>query len=815
MNAKVRWGGALDRALAVEIPYAAQISPTVIRTTQGAYLQTFRLGGASFETTDDDTLNSWHERLNSLLRNLASRHVSLWTHLIRRRESVYPGGAFPDGFASELNDHYRARMSTETLMVNEWYVSVLYRPTIGSLGQSMAALLSRSQTDGSAQLQREALEGCAKLAEQLEVGLERYDPEPLRLSTTHGRVTSTLLEFLSLLVNGERRPVPLPRAPLNDALPTSRVFFGQEAIEYRTPTQTRIGAFLGIKDYPTPTTPGLFNRLLTVDFPFVLTQSFAFLEKSTAQKLLARQQSRLVNAGDLAVSQAAAIDEALDQISSNEFAMGDHHLTLQVLTEPWDAVEGEPKAALKTLNTSIETARTILGESGMLVAREDMALAAAYWAQLPGNFAHRTRKAPITTRNFAGMCSFHGFPAGRPLGNLWGDALMVLKTSARSPYFFSLHASDPKDPDGGSRKDTGHTFLCGPTGSGKTVFLGMCVSMLTKFGTTQVLFDKDRGLEILVRALGGEYRPLKTGVPTGFNPLQLPDSSSNREFLLGLLARLVTRTGAPLTVRDHGELTAALGGTFSLDPDARRLSRVLEFLDPTDPDGVHARLSPWCAVTGGDYAWVFDQLEDRVAPLLATHRLVGFDVTDFLDHPVTRGPVTSYLFHLVRQLLDGRRLAVWMDEFSKILSDPAFEGFARDGLKTWRKLNALGGFATQSPSDVLASPIARTLVEQTPTKVFFPNADANPEDYIGGFGLSEREFVLIREQIEPGSRRFLVKSGHHSVVCELDLKGFDYELKVISGRARTVEQLNRLIAEVGPEPALWLPRLKEENSDAS
>ncbi len=810
----MNFGGALDRALGGEVPYAAQISPTVIRTTQGCYLQTFRLGGASFETTDDDTLNSWHERLNSLLRNLASRHVSLWTHLVRRRESVYPGGAFEPGFAADLNEHYRARMSTETLMVNEWYVSVLYNPNPGSLSLSLAALLSRTDDEAAASLQRESLEACAKLAEQIQVGLERYEPEALGLALVRGRTVSRLLEFVSMLVNGERQVVPLPQAALNAVLPTSRVFFGREAIEYRTPTQTRIGAFLGIKDYPTPTTPGLFNRLLTVDFPLVLTQSFSFLEKSTAQKLLSRQQSRLVNAGDLAVSQAEALHDALDQISSNEFAMGDHHLTLQVLTEPWDAVTGDPKGALKTLNTSVETARTILGESGMLVAREDLALAAAYWAQLPGNFAFRTRKAPVTTRNFAGMSSFHGFPAGRPSGNHWGDALMVLKTSARSPYFFSLHASDPTDPDGGSRKDTGHTFLCGPTGSGKTVFLGMCVSMLTKYGTTQVLFDKDRGLEILVRALGGEYRPLKTGVPTGFNPLQLPDSSTNREFLLGLLARLVTRTGAPLSVRDHGELTAALGGTFSLDPEARRLSRVLEFLDPTDPDGVHARLSPWCAVTGGDYAWVFDQTEDRIAPLLATQRLVGFDVTDFLDHPVTRGPVTSYLFHLVRQLLDGRRLAVWMDEFSKILSDPAFEGFARDGLKTWRKLNALGGFATQSPSDVLASPIARTLVEQTPTKVFFPNADANPEDYIGWFGLSEREFQLVREQIEPGSRRFLVKSGHHSVVCELDLKGFDYELKVISGRAKTVEQLNRLMAELGSAPSLWLPRLKEENVDA-
>ena len=477
-------------------------------------------------------------------------------------------------------------------------------------------------------------------------------------------------------------------------------------------------------------------------------------------------------------------------------------------------MSGDPSLALKRLNTHVETARTILGETGMLVAREDLALAAAYWAQLPGNFSHRTRKAPVTTRNFAGMCSFHGFPTGRASGNHWGEALTVLKTSARSPYYFSLHASDPRDPDGGSRKDTGHTFLCGPTGSGKTVFLGLCVAMLTKFGATQVIFDKDRGLEILVRALGGEYRPLQTGVPTGFNPLALPDTPVNREFLTSLLGRLVSRSGQLLSVQDQGEITAALAGTYALDPAVRRLSRVLEFLDPTDPDGVHARLVPWCGVAGGDYAWVFDQTEDRIAPLLQTQKLVGFDVTDFLDHAVTRGPVTSYLFHLTRQLLDGRRLAVWMDEFSKILSDLAFESFAKDGLKTWRKLNALGGFATQSPSDVLASPIARTLVEQTATKVFFPNADANAADYVGGFGLSEREFTLLREQLEPGSRRFLVKSGHHSVVCELDLKGFDYELTVISGRASTVERVHRLVEEVGASPALWLPHLREESTHA-
>ena len=124
-----------------------------------------------------------------------------------------------------------------------------------------------------------------------------------------------------------------------------------------------------------------------------------------------------------------------------------------------------------------------------------------------------------------------------------------------------------------------------------------------------------------------------------------------------------------------------------------------------------------------------------------------------------------------------------MDEFWRLLADPAFESFAKDGPKTWRKLNGVMCLATQSPSDVLDSPISRTLVEQTPTKIFFPNADADFEEYTRGFGLTEREFRLIKDQLEPGSRMFLVKQSHHSVVCQLDLKGFDAELAVISGRA--------------------------------
>ncbi len=71
--------------------------------------------------------------------------------------------------------------------------------------------------------------------------------------------------------------------------------------------------------------------------------------------------------------------------------------------------------------------------------------------------------------------------------------------------------------------------------------------------------------------------------------------------------------------------------------------------------------------------------------------------------------------------------------------------------------------------------------------------------------MSEREFRLIKEQLTVGSRQFLVRQGNHSVVCQLDLKGLDGELAVISGRAQSVERLHTLIEQLGPDPQHWLP----------
>jgi len=176
-----------------QIPYTAQLSEHVIRTKWGDYVQVFKISGASFESADDEQLNNWHERLAIALRNIASPNVALWTHVIRRRERSYPEGAFEPGFASELNAHYKERLSGERLMVNELYLATVYRSTTGVVTGWTSKLLSRATRDAVELDVRAAIEACEKLRQTLLASLDRYEIEALALYRHQGELCSRVL----------------------------------------------------------------------------------------------------------------------------------------------------------------------------------------------------------------------------------------------------------------------------------------------------------------------------------------------------------------------------------------------------------------------------------------------------------------------------------------------------------------------------------------------------------------------------------------------------------------------------------------------
>jgi type IV secretion system protein VirB4 len=99
------------------------------------------------------------------------------------------------------------------------------------------------------------------------------------------------------------------------------------------------------------------------------------------------------------------------------------------------------------------------------------------------------------------------------------------------------------------------------------------------------------------------------------------------------------------------------------------------------------------------------------------------------------------------------------------------------------------------------------------TKIFLANPHAVRSEYVDGFGLSEAEYEIVRSLSAHGGRRFLVKQGHSSAICELDLTGLDDFVTVLSGTTDNVALLDRLRERHGDDPFRWLPELRREVQD--
>ncbi|SCB52524.1 type IV secretion system protein VirB4 [Bradyrhizobium yuanmingense] len=771
------------------LPFGRHVTNTAISLTTRALATVIRIDGTSFETAETSDLNDLHSKLNLTLRNVADPQLALWTHLVRRRTSIYPDGTFRSAFAAALDAQYREQLCKEALFRNDLYLTLVCHP--GRAPTDTAAAFFRRlsrRAANSAEVDSAALKRLDDATRDIVAALDRYGARAVGLVERDGITFSEPMELLHALASGEWMAMPLPQGPVGPALYSNRVIFGREALEIRGAGGSRFAGMFGLKEYPASTKPGLLNALLSAPFELIVTQSFAFMAKADAKTVLTRKQNQLVSAQDPAASQIDELSDALDDLESNRFVLGDHHLSLLVYAD-----------TPSQLQEHMSVARRALADAGAVVAREDLGLEAAYWAQLPGLFKYRARTGAINSRNFAAFSPFHTYPTGKSAGNHWGQAVAMLKTVSGSPFYFSFHHGD-----------LGNTFICGPSGSGKTVVQNFLLSQAERLGASYVFFDKDRGAEIFVRAAGGTYLTLHNGVPTGCAPLKaLELTPANLSFLGKLVRKLVTPEDRPLTVIEEERIDSGLRALGQLRQSERSFGTLRAFLGQQDREGIGARLERWCR--GAPFGWALDGDHDAIG---LDARFIGFDMTDLLDHPTVRTPLMMYLFHRVERLIDGRRLIIDIDEFWKALGDEAFRDLANNKLKTIRKQNGVIVFGTQSPRDALASPIAHTIVEQCPTQIFLPNARGTRSDYVDGFHLTDTEFRLIKEELAPESRRFLVKQGHNSVVAELDLGGFDDALAVLSGRTETVELLDRIRKQVGDDPAQWLPVFHAERRKA-
>jgi type IV secretion system protein VirB4 len=785
-----------DATIAAMLPYSHHITDSILSTVDGDYLCCWKIGGRAHECASSAEQYIWLKDLNTTLRSLATNRVSFWTHIIRKKVGSYPAAAYSNIFCVELDAQYRAGFDDKNLMQNELYLTVVYSRAAKDLTGKLARFERESKETAKAR-QAGSIKALEDINRQLEGALVKYDARLLKTYDHEGYAYSEVLEFLGLLLNGEKRRMPVCRNRIYEYLPVSRITFNTfgQAGEISTAQGARVFGMLTIKDYPATTQAGQFDALLESPFECILTQSFTVIAKADAKARLEKQKQLLLDSRDVAESQIEDISFALDQLISGEFIAGEHHATLAVFGDSLEQMKRNQAAAVN-----------ILSDTGVVAARSDLLLEAGYFAQLPANWKYRPRPSLVTSLNFLSFSPFHNFMTGKAHGNPWGDAVTVLKTKSGTPLYFNFHTS-AADKDATDERLLGNTLVVGQSGAGKTVLLGFLLAQAQRFEPTVVVFDKDRGMDTAIRAMNGCYLPLKIGVPSGFNPFQLPLTPENKIFLKQLLKVMAQTeaTGQEVLHADEREIDLALATLETLPKEQRCLSTLLQVIP--NPQGrktgaptLHMRLSKWAS--GQEWGWLFDNAHDALN--LETHRLYGFDVTEFLEQPEIRTPLMMYLLHRTEKMIDGRRFIYVFDEFWKMLSDPHFEDSVKNKLKTIRKQNGLCLFATQEPNDALTSSIAKTIVQQCATMVLMANPKADKEDYCSGLKLTPTEFDIVRNLPE-SSRRFLIKQGDNATVAGLNLAGLDEILVLLSGTPDRALIAEEIIGRVGDDPQVWIP----------
>ncbi len=815
-----------ELSIAKYFPITHLNSPSVFESRNGMLGTVIKLEGVPFDTEKTELVNHyarlWHHAVKGL-----SESIALHITLHRRKVNHNLSGEFNNEFCRQLDENYHNQFACNALYKNDIYLTLLYKGiTTGKSGKIIQLFAKASEKavkearQGRRLSQMTALE---QAANQFMMLLSDFKPHRMgSMDTLLGY--SEIMYFLGLVVNGGQSlpfKTPIYAAPLGDslkALPAEyekypqgnlanyithkRIFMGR-AIQFQggAEADTRYAAILSVKRYDNESHPFQFDGLLNLDAEFIATHTFAVEARDTALNLVKKQTIQLRSVEDAGVSQIDKLTEASDKIASQELVMGYHHHTLMLFGD-----------SLRELDVKVSQAIQKYAEQGVSVVREDIGQEAAFWAQIPTNIKYIARNALITSLNFTDFCPLHNYRTGYRDGNHLGGAVTLLETFAKTPFFFNFHTQshsvDKQNPT------AGHTTIIGGNGSGKTALMAFLDAQASRYGGKSFFFDRNRGLEIYIRACGGFYTTLSPNEQTlQFNPLQLEDTPVNRKFCQDWLVQLVRDEHNSLVEQEAIEaLKRCVDYVYEqLAPCYRNLTHAVKVLP--------ASFSRWSQLrrflranekyNEGEYAYLFDNENDT----LQFHKKMGFDMTHFLDNEpsMIRTAVMMYIMHRLKLSMDGALLSIYLDEGWQYLQDEYWERQLKTDLPTLRKNNAHIILATQSPATVVESKLRHVILDNSATQVFFSNPQAKAEQYVAGFNLTEEEFDAIRTT-EPNKRLFLVKQQTTSSLCRLNLSDMPFILAVLSGSLKNILLVEAIRKQVGDEPAIWLPLFQEKLS---
>lgn len=766
------------KGLADFLNWAFVIADGVIANKDGSFMASWYFRGEDTASSTHAELAVISHQLNAALTKLGSGWC-IHVDAIRIPSVTYPAPAesyFPDRVSQAIDEERRKQYQSEGSHYETQFVLTLtWCPPSAAFGKAESMMYnagsnSSSQADRNlAHFERTCHEFAASLS-NARLSTQRLKGVPFEDAQCRTQVHDLQLSFLHYALTGDNHPILLPPIPMYiDAILGTTLVGG---------IAPKVGGkrlrCVSIDGFPQASYPSILDRLGSLPIAYRFNTRFIMLDTTDGKAIIDKHRkkwkqkivplmSQLFNTGSGVINQDAAVlaadaEAAMSEAESGNFKFGYYTATIVLLEENEDV-----------LNDAAQKVKKTLQELGFSARIEDLNTVEAWLGSLPSHTQENVRRPLMNSMNVADLipstavwagldknpCDLRGYDRSAP-------PLLYCTTTGGTPFRMSLHADD-----------VGHTLICGPTGSGKSVLLGTLVAQHLRYKDARVfLFDKGYSSFVLTKAVGGLHYDIAGEHQTlQFCPLANIDNSNERlwanEWLETLAALQSENSKIPVTHRQA--IGKALDSLSKLPSNARSLTDFYGLLQ--EPQANNPTLRPAIEqFTGtGPMGDLLDGQSDALS---------GEDGNFFcfeLDHLMDKGEklvmaVLTYLFHRIEQMLDGRPTLIVIDEAWVVLSHPLFQAQIKTWLLVLRKANCAVVFATQSLSHIVESPISSVLIENCPTKILLPNDQAAGEISMAAYKkleLNSRQIQILAHAIRKRQYYYMSPNGRRLFELEL------------------------------------------------
>lgn len=733
-----------EQGLSDLLNYAHFIEDGVVILKDGAFLVTFKFRGPDINSASTGELDSLTANFNRMITFLEDGWM-LHVDELRIPSLVYPEkGAFPDSVSSLIDEERRQLYELEGAHYENFqFLTFVWKfplPIVKTTQHWFVEGLSRQdESNNLTKLYiyfKEIVERCTGLI-STQLVLEKLD-------------SSDLLSYLNTCITGELQSVATPPdGCFIDTLLGRRHVIGG----YVPQIGNKKIYILSIVGYLNEETiPGLLEEMGTYSMIYRWSNRFIPLSEATAEREIKRYQKNWNNkvkgfsgilkevifgkpsnkVNDDALQMSGQTNEALTANSNHTTRFGYWSSEVVLMNENIEILEQAAKDIARYLE-----------QSGFTCVKEDINAFDAWLGTIPGHGSCNLRRVFLNSINLAHVLPLNSVWAGAPFSS--SSSLLAPKsppvfyaaTTGKTPFRFHLDVDD-----------VGHQVILGPTGAGKSTYLGFLIAQFLRYPDAQIyVFDKDYSHRALTIALEGHHYDIGNAEELSFCPLADLSSDNKKVRAEQFIEDLVSLQNVQITPDIRAEIHLAIE---ALSEEAHKNSRNLTvFRSTVQHETIRAALQ---------YYTIEGQIKllDATCDSLQTGYLQTFEMNWLLNQkPEIYLPILRYIFDQIESRLeqsDGRQpTLIVLEEAWLYISHEVFAKKLKDWLKTMRKKNARVVFATQSLAD-LYDPATKSLtattaaiMESCPTKVYLPNPAMESEikELYRKIGLSDRQLEII------------------------------------------------------------------------